>query len=164
MAVLIVNNKIFNYPDPGSQPGAGDSAIGYGEDATAWAKEVTAVLNSLIGRGDILTTTSTIGNGSVNQDVQFLVFSGSIVRAANVTYVIERKTDADSKIESGTLYLNYNQVTGVWSLAQAKQEDAEVSFSINSEGQVKYSSSTMTGDNHEGSITFQAKTLGQVQE
>lgn len=162
MAILIINNKVFNYPDPGSQPGAGDSAIGYGEDATAWAKEVTSVINSLLGRGDILTTTVNIENNiSSSEDVQFMVFSGSIVRAANISYVVERSDDTISYIESGTIYLNYNEDTGIWSLAQKKQGDAGIAFSVTSAGQVKYNSSNLLGPAYAGSITFQAKTLGQ---
>lgn len=152
---------MFNYPDPGSQPGAGDSAIGYGEDATAWAKEVTSVINSLLGRGDILTTTVNIQNNKLDEDVQFMVFSGSIVRAANISYVVERADGNNSYVESGTIYLNYNEETGIWSLAQKKQGDAGIAFSVTSEGQVKYSSSNLPGPEYTGSITFQAKTLGQ---
>jgi len=162
LAILIINNKVFNYPDPGSQPGAGDSAIGYGEDATAWAKEVTSVINSLLGRGDILTTTVTVQNNiSAFEDVQFMVFSGTIVRAANISYVIERADGNNSYVESGTIYLNYNEDTGIWSLAQKKQGDAGVVFSVTSEGQVQYKSSNLPGLSYTGSITFQAKTLGQ---
>jgi hypothetical protein len=163
MPILTLKNKAFNYPDPGQQPGAGDSSIGYGEDATAWAEEVTAILNSLLAIGDIIRSQSSINNNiSVAEEVLDMAFDNTLTRAANVMYTIERPTSsAVSPItETGTLYLNFNADSGSWDLSQIKFGDAGVAFSVSSEGLVKYVS-TDTGVTTPGVIVFSAKTLSQ---
>lgn len=163
MSIFIVNNIPFNYPDPGEQPGGGDASIGYGEDATAWAAEVTSVLNSILAPGDLLETTATIANDvSAALDISGMVFSISVVRAANIDYTIIRSVSTPaSLIESGTLYATYNTVTSVWYLSQTQAENAGVIFTITPAGQVQYTSSDMVGAGYSGEITFKARTLSQ---
>jgi hypothetical protein len=164
MPILTINNKVFNYPDAGSQPGAGDSSIGYGEDATAWAEEVSSVLTSLLGSGDIIQTDATITNNTTSAaDVTGLLFNNAVTRAANISYTILRATTSPvaSLIETGTIYLTLNTVTLTWYISQTKSEDAGVNFSITALGQVQYTSTNMTGTGYTGTITFQARTLSQ---
>lgn len=163
MPILTLKNKAFNYPNPGQQPGAGDSSIGYGEDATAWAEEVTLILNSLLSAGDIIRSQASISNNvTVAEEILDMAFENTQTRAANVMYTIERPTASavNPITETGTLYLNYNADSGAWDLSQIKFGDAGVSFSVTTEGLVEYLS-TDTGDATPGVIVFSAKTLSQ---
>lgn len=160
MPTLTVNNIPFNYPDAGQQGGGGDPSIGYGEDATAWAEEVTGVLASLLSAGDIIETTTNILDGATLEDVAGLNFSISVTREATVQYTITRSTTTPSSmVESGFLYLTYDPVGTIWYLGQTKTENAQVVFSITSTGQVQYTSSSMGGPGYTGKITFKADTL-----
>jgi len=161
MPILTLKNKSFNYPDPGQQPGVGDSSIGYGEDATAWAEEVTLTLNSLLSVGDIIRSQASIANNVTTEtEVLNLVFENSLTRAANVSYTVERPTSTSTITETGTLYLNYNQASGTWDMSQLKFDDAGIIFSITSEGIVKYKT-TDTGSSTLGTMVFSAKTLSR---
>jgi hypothetical protein len=157
MPILIVNNTTFNYPDPGQEPG-------WGEDATAWAEAVTEALNFLIAPGDIINSTAGIQNNvSSPTDVSGCVFDGSVTRAANITYQIVRSSDdlTTPIVEEGSLLLNYNP-SGVWTLTQQYSGDeVGVLFSITNSGQVRYTSSNVTGANYSGIIKFSARTLPQ---
>jgi len=159
MPILTLKNKSFNYPDPGQQPGVGDSSIGYGEDATAWAEEATLILNSLLESGDIIRSEATIAdNVTTETEVLNLVFESSQTRAANVSYTVERGASVSTITESGTLYLNYNEATASWDLGQIKFGDAGIIFSISSEGLVKYKTTSIGAT---GIMVFSAKTLSR---
>jgi len=159
LALLELQGKIYDYPDPGASPG-------WGEGATEWAKAINTALTSLLGAGDILETSGLLlNNQSIATDVVGLTFSNSIVRAANIQYAIYRTTDSPSVgiAESGTLYLTYNalDVGNEWILTQNKSGDAQVVFSVTSLGQVQYVSSDLSGTNYTGKIIFTAATLAQ---
>lgn len=162
MPILTLKNKSFNYPDPGQQPGVGDSSIGYGEDATAWAEEVTLIVNSLLSAGDIIRSEdSIVNNVTVSTEILNLSFNDAQTRAANVIYAVERPTASSTITESGTLYINFNQATASWNIGQSKIGNAEIVFSITAEGVVKYTSSNLIGATEVGIIVFSAKTLSR---
>jgi len=105
MPILTLKNKSFNYPDPGQQPGVGDSSIGYGEDATAWAEEVTFLLNSLTATGDTPRAEAPIQNNvTIAEEILDLAFNDAQTRAANVNYTIERPTPT-SKLQKLVHYI-----------------------------------------------------------
>lgn len=152
MPRLTIAGSTYNYPDPGTEPG-------WGEDATDWAQAVTDVLNTLVNTGDILQTTFTLqDNQSSPASVSGLMFDPTIVRAANVTYSINR----NGFNQAGTLLLNYNASAGAgskWNFTEAnKIGDVGVTFSILDTGQVQYIS-TSTG--FSCSMDFNARTLSQ---
>jgi hypothetical protein len=149
---LTVNNKEFQYPQVGEEPG-------WGEDATAWAEEVTEVLESLAGPDDILQTTVTINNnqGSVT-NVAGLLFNTANVRSAFVDYNIYR-TDASPSVlvEGGTLLVCYNDTS--WTISQMTNGDAGVYFTMTNTGQIQYTSTNMTGGSYTGQMTFEARAI-----
>lgn len=154
MPILTVNNKSFNYPDEGEAPG-------WGNDATAWAKEVTDVLNFLQSPGDIVNSIATINNNqTLPLDVVGMVFSSANTRNARVTYQVKRSVTGTVLIQSGTLFLDWNPQTSSWILTHDYTAgDAGVVFSVLPSGQVQYTSSNMTGSGYVGEIKFNAKTL-----
>lgn len=157
---LTVNNNTFAYPTNGQEPG-------WGEGATAWAEAVTEVLNTLVAPSDILETSYTIDNNvSVPLDVNRMLFDPGTVRAANITYAIYRTSTAtpSGKVESGTIYLNYDNAASLgnkWSLSQQRHGDSGVSFSVTDAGQIQYISSDIDNTGYSGNIKFLAKTLSQ---
>lgn len=150
MPILTIGGNSYNYPSPGTDPG-------WGGEASDWAVAVTEVLNSFLGPGDILPTDFLIIDDiSAPSDIEALIFDGALVRAANVTYAIER----DIVTEQGTLFLTFNGGAAPgeqWTLTQQSSNPVGVAFSITDAGQVQYIS-TATGEN--GNMKFSAKTLG----
>ncbi len=154
MAVtLTVNNKEFLYPQVGEEPG-------WGEDATAWAEEVTDVLNALAGPDDILQTTVTINNNQASAaNIAGLLFNTATVRSAVIDYNIYRTTSLNEVVEAGTLLIMYKSVANEWSVSQILNGDAEVYFTITTTGQLQYTSSSLAGTSYTGTMTFEAAAI-----
>lgn len=151
MPILTIQNQTFNYPDPGTDPG-------WGEESSAWAQAVTDALNTLIAPGDILETSFTLQDNITTPTlIVGLRFDSALVRAANVTYSINRNGQA----QSGTLHLNFN-ISGAtgqkWTIQEARSGEVGIIFSVNDTGQVSYQSSA-TGST--SNIKFSARTLSQ---
>lgn len=155
MSDLQVGTEIFNYPDPGTEPG-------WGDDATGWAKAVTELLASIAGPGTINETQSNIDNNiAVATDIAGMVFNSSQTKSAIVLYRIQRDTDSISPLtEMGQLNIVLDD--GTWKLTRMiiVGNDAGVLLDIDSTGQVQYTSSNLAGTNYTGSIKF--KTMGTI--
>jgi hypothetical protein len=153
---LVVNQETYEYPvnrDP----------AGWGGEATGWAQAVTTVLGSLAGPNDILNTVANIANGQATPAVvPGLSFDTALVRGATVNYNVYRVTSAPSAqevVEQGIMLLSYLPNANTWDMVILSSRQSGVTFSISNAGQVMYTSSTLTGVNYNGSITFRAVGL-----
>lgn len=154
---LTVGNQVFNYPDPGTE-------AGWGEDATGWAEAVTQTLAALISPGDILPTTLQITNNAISDTpLVGLSFNRSVVRAANVSYHVSRKsTGTEEIVESGTLMLTAeltSAISPIWTMTQQADNDAGIYFVLSDSGQISYRSTDIGAAGYTGTIRFSAKTL-----
>jgi len=162
MAVtLTVNSTPFQYPTPGDEPG-------WGEAATGWATEVTNVLNSLLGPGDLLETTFTVANNvSSDTNITGLAFDTGTVRAAFIEYSIYRTTASSTSgnAESGVMSMvfdNSASSTNKWLVAIGSQAGTSgVTFSVTDAGQVQYQSTNISGATYVGTMKFKASSLSQ---
>lgn len=156
---LTVNGNNYAYPIAGDEPG-------WGEDATAWAAEVTNVLSDIQGIDDIPETTFIIANNTTaSADVVGLVFNPTTVRSATVTYSVYRSTDTTELAEKGTLELvfkNGGTPGSKWTIGQVYfGDDSGVRFSMTDAGQIQYTSSDISGSNYSGEIRFEAAVTQQ---
>lgn len=136
---FIVNNVPFEYPEQGEQQP-------WGESATAWAEEVTRVLNSVKGPADLLETRSDVANNVTSfQNVTDCFFDSTTVRSFNLSGNIYRKIGTTELFEQFELNGIYRGSLG-WALQQSSQGDAGVFFQITPSGQVRYISTNMPGD------------------
>jgi len=153
---LIVNGVTYEYPVEGDSPP-------WGEEATDWAIAVTNVLESVNGSQDILSTIANIANNQTSPTpVVGLAFNPTAVYGAIVTYAVYRVTTgggAEEEVEVGFMYISYKPTAAVWDIAVAGGNNADVNFTMNSGGQVLYTSSNMTGSGYSGTITFSAKSI-----
>lgn len=154
---LIVNNNTFAYPVAGDEPG-------WGEASTGWAVEVTGVLQGLEGTNDIVQTSFNVSNNiSSASDVVGLIFNPAQVRGAIIDYSIYRKTDtALSEVaEEGTItivYKNGGTIGSKWTMGRVSVgDDCGLIFTMTDAGQVKYTSTNITGSNYTGTMHFAAK-------
>lgn len=156
---LVVNNKTFNYPDPGEDPS-------WGTDASDWASEVTDVLGTLLAPGDILSTSFNLAdNVTVATQIQGLAFDPSLSRSAKIVYSIYR-TSLDNpagNAETGEIDIIYDNLAPIgekWKMTQNKNGEAGVVFSISDLGQFSYISTQIdTGSGgYSGIMKFSAKS------
>lgn len=158
MAVeLIVNSIPFDYPSDGEDPG-------WGGPATAWAEEVTKVLNNILGPDDILETSFIIANNQVSlQDITGLIFNAGTVRSATVTYSIYRVSTANPSgyTETGDIKLVYDNAVG-WSFSVGNiVGNSGVNFNITPTGQMQYTSNDINSLGYTGIMKFKATALAQ---
>ena len=158
---LVVNNTTYQYPSPGEDPG-------WGEGATGWAEEVTNVLNSLLGPGDILETSFNVPSGTSSGDVAGLLFNSSSIQHAKIDYYVYRRSDSypSGITESGTIEIVYDNDAGAgskWLFSQEGIGDAQISFGItDATGQLTYSSQDIGATNYNGIMKFKASTLSAI--
>jgi len=129
---LIVNGNVFDYPTAGT--------YNWGEDPSAWAEEVTTVLNTLSGPEDIQTTEATLLNGQAG-NVPGLSFNAGLVQRINITAVVTRVfSDATpTRTEEFNMQGAYNGSVFAMSIDTTPVgENADVSFDITNAGQVVY--------------------------
>jgi hypothetical protein len=156
---LIVNNKTFNYPDPGED-------VGWGQNASDWASEVTEVLNTILAPGDILATAFDINdNTTVPTNIQGLAFDSSLARSAKIVYSVYRtSTNTPSgNAETGEMDIIYDNgapVNTKWKMTQNKNGDAGIVFSINDLGQFTYTTTQIDlgAGGYVGILKFSAKS------
>ena len=153
---LTVSNFTYNYPSPNDNPP-------WGTDATAWAVAVTAALNSVIGPGDILPTSSIVlNNQSGVTNLAGLSFDPTVVRGAIIEYCIYRVTTAPSAqavAEVGSMELVYKSTAATWELNRVHVGEANVTFTITALGQFQYTTDNMTGLGYVGKMTFRARAF-----
>lgn len=161
---LTIAGTTFIYPESGESPNWANGA-----GPTEWAQAVTDALATLIGPGDILSTTFTIDNNiSVLTNVNGLIFDSGTVRAANISYAVYRTSTSTpaGNSESGTMLLTFDDSAtsgNQWQLTQgAVNGAAGMAFSITDGGQIKYASSDIGATGYVGTIRFSAKSLTKI--
>jgi len=144
---LIVNSIPFEYPEQGEQQP-------WGESATAWASEVTDVLNSVRGPSDILESSATILNNQTTfQNINGLFFDTATVRSFVINGSVYRTYNVSQEVSESFVILGLNQGVAGWIIQVESIGDAGLTFEINSNGQLQYKSSNLA--NHiSGLIKF----------
>lgn len=153
--ILSVNGQSFNYPSNRESPG-------WGSEATAWAEEVSDVLENVAGQGDILVSSATIANNTTSAtNIPGFSFDSTVVRGAICEFSIYRSTDSDEVVEVGTLHVAYKSTAGTWEIAQTGVGSSGVVLTITSSGQMQYVSDNMAGASYSGIIKFRGRALTQ---
>lgn len=159
MPVVIINNKTFNYPDDGSDPG-------WGGEATDAFVELATAFATILAPGDILETTFNINdNTSISTQVQGMAFDPSLSRSASIVYSIYRtSTDTPSgNAETGEIQIVYDNSASSgnkWKMIQIKNGDAGVVLTISDLGQFSYTSTQINlgAGGYVGIMKFSAKS------
>lgn len=158
MSKVNVNGKVFNVPDTGREPN-------WSSDLVKWIREVSTVLESFFGLGTITETQSILENNiSVAKNVAGLTFNPTLTKTATIEYRIYRKTDSSSELsEKGVMTVFYSEVDPLnkWRLVRELTSGgpALIYFDIDNAGQIKYTSSNLTGSNYDGYVRFKTANI-----
>ena len=104
-------------------------------------------------------------NGASATDITNAKFDKSGVTAVFFEYLCQRVTTGGSAVELtevGILMFVYNPTSATWSkvtVSEANPDDAGLTITINSSGQLKYATSTITGTALISSLWWRARTL-----
>lgn len=160
MPIITIKGTEIQIPASGASPNWAPAII---EAFQAIADAV----NSVTATFDVAPQVQNIdaNNASTNVDVNNLSFPSTDVRAATVYYTVYRKTDdsgppdGQEVVEAGTLEINFNNdrpVTEKWELIRSGGGDALIDFNITDTGQIRFSTTALTGINHEGIVSYRA--------
>jgi len=163
MPRLVIKGTPVNIPDSSASPNW-SSGIIEGFEA------LTEAINAVTGSFDVAPQALNIdaNNSSNNVDVNNLNFPASEVRAATVYYSVFRKTqdsgppDGQELAEAGTLEISYNDSRPIgekWEIVRVFQGEGNISFNITDLGQIQFSTSPLTGINHEGILSYRAISI-----
>lgn len=155
---LVINNIPFEYPEQGEQQP-------WGESATAWAEEVTRVLNSVKGVSDLLETRANIENNQTTfANIQDFSFDSTVVRSFNVSGNLYRKIGTTELFEEFSINGLFRGSSLGWVISQDSMGNAGVIFEMTPFGQMRYKSTNMSGDplTYEGIIKFRGIGISQV--
>lgn len=124
---------------------------------------IADALSLLVGPYDVFPQIFTMtSNTNTNVNVTNLSFPTSIVRAAFIRYTVYRNTNSTTVTEAGNLIITYNpsNSTGAkWSINRVYTGNASINFNVTDTGQVQFSTTSISGTGHVGSITYSAQSL-----
>lgn len=137
---LTIGNETFEYPENGTNP-----QEQWGEEATEWARAVTAVLSTIQSPNDITLTTYTLNdNVSTPTNIVGLLFSTTAVIHVEVEYIIQRVVGATVYTESGKILGNYDGTD--FYISTETVGDSGIEVSVTSTGQFQYTSTNLGHD------------------
>lgn len=161
MAITItIQGTPIDFPSSSESPNWAPALIQF-------AQLVEGAIQSFAGAFDIPPQFQNIDANDSSTDVLLtnLNFSTGAVRSAFVRYAVWRKSSLTEVVESGTIYLHYNEsnpTNNKWEISQERNgSSANISFMIDDSGQVKFTTTTIGGTNHQGKVHFAAQTLAQ---
>jgi len=160
---IIIKGTPIELPESGTSPNWAPAII------QAFEALADAV-NSITASFDVSPQVQNIdaNNSSSNVIINNLSFPSSEVRAATVYYTVFRKTedsgppDGQEVAEGGTLEIVYNAANpngNKWELARTSVGGAFIDFDITDIGQIRFTTTALTGINHIGIISFRAISI-----
>lgn len=161
MPSINIQGTIIEFPDSGQSPNWAPPLIEF-------AQAVEQALSSVAGPFDIPPQIYVmVSNVNSNVNIPNLSFPTSNVRSAFIRYAVYRQTDnpnpADTTLaEGGSMQVTYNPngpVGNKWEISRDYTGDAQITFNITDVGQVQFSTTSLAGSNHEGTLTYTAQSL-----
>jgi hypothetical protein len=163
MPRIIIKGTPIDFPNSGASPNWAPAVI---EAIEALSEAVNAVTATY----DVAPQAQNIdaNNSSTNVDLNNLSFPSSDVRAATIYYTVYRSTedsgppDGQEVTEAGTLEINFNAsrpTTQKWELVRSGASDALIDFNVTDLGQIRFSTTALTGINHTGIVSYRAITI-----
>lgn len=167
MAISItIGNTVIDFPTSASDPNWAPPVIEF-------ALAVQDALAILVGPFDVPPTVMIIDPYDVVTDQPItdtvnplafpvVAFPGNGPRGAFIRYTVFRTSTATTVTEIGQLSVVYNPASvPTWEIQRDYVGDAHITFTIDSTGQVKFSTTTIGGISHVGRITYVAQALKQ---
>lgn len=129
----------------------------------AWQTFVKALFERLnplgIEKSFVLANNKTTIVGDPDQDdIKGLAFNKQSVGCAFIDFYIQRTTDTNESVSSGSSIVYYKPKSDTWAFVSAPTV-AGITLSITSAGQIQYTSTNVTGTTVISKITWRARTL-----
>lgn len=112
--------------------------------------QLQSALLSMIGAGGTQYKLDPLANNTSNQDITGLLFDNSTHKGAIIFYDIDRRTSTQNVVESGILIVSYDVADATWRIEKliSGLDNAGVTFTISSGGQVRANTNDLTGSSY----------------
>lgn len=160
MSVSInISGTIIDIPSSGASPNWAPAII-------EAFQAIEGALGSVAGPFDVPPQIQSIDSYNPGTDItlQNATFPISDVRSVELIYSVFRETTTTTAYEQGTLkaiYSDANPVNSKWEVIRSGSGDASIDFTFLDTGVVQFSTTSIAGANHTGTLTFLAKALLQ---
>lgn len=162
MPQIVINSQVIEFPDSAASPNWSEALIQF-------AQAVEGALAISIGTFDVTPQTIDISafNSASNINITALSFPTTDVRSVFIRYSVFRTTDAETAYEAGDMIAMYNPdnpVNEKWALSLGNRtgSGAQIEFSVTDLGQFRFSTTALSGSNHSGQLSFDARALEQT--
>jgi len=157
--VITIQGTVIQFPTSGEPQNWSQPVIDF-------AVAVQDALDGVVGPADISPQTFSINtfNPGTSVNIPNLTFSTAVVQSAFIRYSVLRSTSLGTVAELGTLNITYNpsNPTGnKWETGQTANGNASISFYVTDIGQVQFTTTTLAGTNHMGTIWYAAQATIQ---
>jgi hypothetical protein len=152
---IIIKGTAITLPSSGASPNWSPAIL-------EAFKALADAVNAITGTYDVAPQVQPINddNQVINRPIDNLSFPSLDVRAATIYYSVYRKTDLNEVTEAGTLEISYNDKRSApntkWEMVRMGAGDASIDFNITDLGQIRFSTTSLSGSNHEGKISYRA--------
>jgi len=159
MAVIVtIQGTEIEFPTSGESPNWAPAIVEF-------AQAVEAAINSSLGDFDVFPQTFILSNNAnTNLDIPNLNFPIAEVRSAFIRYAAYRSTNTNSSFDSGEMVVTYDSLSATWYLERESfgNSDTDISFDITPAGQIRITTTSLSGTNYSGRIAFSAQALTQT--
>lgn len=154
---IVINGTTIQLPNSGASPNWSQAVI---QAFQQIAKALAISTNSFDIPPQLYIMTS---NVNTNVDIPNLSFPTNKVNGSIILYNCARHTNSTDVSESGILMLNYDSSLSSGQKWQLSKEfvnaGAQISFDVTDLGQVQFSTTSIAGSGHTGSIYFRSLTV-----
>jgi len=156
MSTITIQGTPVDFPDSGEDPNWAPAIIQF-------AQLVENALAAAIGPNDLAPQAFALDNShlaATDVTITNFQFSSTDIRGAFCKYTVFRTRGATIMSQIGDMFIRFDGTA--WVLDYTKQGDASITFSIDANGQVKFTTLSIgTAGIHTGYISFSAQTLPQ---
>ena len=156
---VVIQGNVIELPEVSASPNWAPGQVTFNQ----------AVANALqfsVGTFDIPPQTFAMqSNLNTNVDIGGLSFPTSEVRSATIYFYVFRQTNSSNEGQAGFMTILYNpnnSVSNKWEVASQSVGESTVTFTVQDNGQVSFSSDVLAGSNHIGTIGYYSKVIQQV--
>lgn len=152
-----INGITVNFPQTGQSP-AWSEAVIQAIELIAEALTISSGPFDIPPQNYVMTS-----NVNTNVNIPNLTFPVSAVQGSIIFYGVQRSTNSTKVSQSGILILNYDPTQAPGSLWQITDEfaasspdGAQIVFNVTDVGQLQFSTTSIAGTSHQGTINFRA--------
>ncbi len=115
--------------------------------------QLETALNAWLGTGGAEIKIDPLANNTADQVITGLIFDKLEVKAAIANFDVHRETDSSNVQEIGQLFITHDSKDDAWKIASSSHlDDAGLSFTITSAGQVRVTTDDLTGTSYDGQL------------